>query len=156
VTPGLDATREGRGKEVELRYQVHKTKDEVGFSFPIEPGLDEDQVWRATVMPLLEGFPENKIDIWHYCVTEMVNNAIDHSKGSRLMVVVRRRPSNIRVRVLDDGIGIFRKIKTAFNLTVRRALPITNRLRTKRLPKWGRMVSVRYGFPHLAARRRRG
>ena len=62
-------------------------------------------------LPLLEGLPANNIDIWHYCVTEMVNNAIDHSEGSRLTVVV-----NTRVQVLDDGIGIFRKIKAAFNL----------------------------------------
>ena len=90
--------------------------DEIEFCFTIEPGMEEDQVWCATVLPLLEGLPENNIDIWHYCVTEMVNNAIDHSEGSTLTVVVRRRPSNTRVQVLDDGIGIFRKIKSAFNL----------------------------------------
>ena len=45
-------------------------EDEVGFSFTLEPGLDEDQVWCTTVLPLVEGFPENMIDIWHYCVTE--------------------------------------------------------------------------------------
>jgi anti-sigma regulatory factor (Ser/Thr protein kinase) len=90
--------------------------DEVGFCFTIEPGLEEDQVWCANVLPMLEGLPANSIDIWQYCVTEMVNNAIDHSEGSRLIVVVRRRPSNTRVRVLDDGVGIFTKIKAAFNL----------------------------------------
>lgn len=90
--------------------------DEIGFYFAIEPGLEEDQVWCATALLLLEGLPTNTIDIWHYCVTEMVNNAIDHSEGSRLTVTVRRRPSNTRIQVLDDGIGIFRKIKAAFNL----------------------------------------
>jgi anti-sigma regulatory factor (Ser/Thr protein kinase) len=88
----------------------------VGFGFTIEPGLEEDQVWCVTVLPLLKGLPANNIDIWQYCVTEMVNNAIDHSEGSRLTVVVRRLPSNTQVLVLDDGIGIFRKIKAAFNL----------------------------------------
>jgi hypothetical protein len=62
--------------------------DEVGFGFTISPGLEEDQVWCATVSPLLEGLPANNIDIWQYCVTEMVNNAIDHSEGSKLTVVV--------------------------------------------------------------------
>jgi len=90
--------------------------DETGFCYTLEPGLEEDQVWCATVLPLLEGLPANSIDIWQYCVTEMVNNAIDHAEGSRLIVVVRRRPSNTRIQVLDDGIGIFRKIKAAFNL----------------------------------------
>jgi len=50
------------------------------------------------------GFPANIIDIWHYCVTEMVNNVIDHSDGAVLTVVVQRRPS--KTLVLDDGIGI--------------------------------------------------
>ena len=87
-----------------------------GSSFTIEPGLEEDQVWCATVLPLLEGLPANNIDIWQYCVTEMVNNAIDHSEGSRLTVVVRKAAFEYPVLVLDDGIGVFRKIKAAFNL----------------------------------------
>jgi len=86
------------------------------FPFTIEPGLEEDQVWSTTVLPLLAGLPANSIDIWQYCVTEMVNNAIDHSEGSTLTVVVQRPPSNTWVHVIDDGIGIFRKLKAAFNL----------------------------------------
>ena len=35
--------------------------DEVGFGFTIEPGLEEDQVWCVTVLPLLEGLPANNI-----------------------------------------------------------------------------------------------
>ncbi len=88
----------------------------VGSFFTIEPGLEEDKVWRASVLPHLEGLPANTIDIWQYCVTEMVNNAIDHSEGSRLTVLVQRRSSDTRVEVLDDGVGIFRKIKAAFSL----------------------------------------
>jgi hypothetical protein len=37
--------------------------DELGFCFAIESGLEEDQVWYATVLPLLEGLSENDIDI---------------------------------------------------------------------------------------------
>jgi anti-sigma regulatory factor (Ser/Thr protein kinase) len=91
-------------------------RDGVWFDFTIQPGLEEDQVWCVTVLPLLEGLPANNIDIWQYCVTEMVNNAIDHSEGSELTVVVGRQPSRTQVLVLDDGIGIFRKIKAAFSL----------------------------------------
>ena len=90
--------------------------DATGFYFTIEPGLEEDQVWSVTVLPRLEGLAANSIDIWQYCVTEMVNNAIDHSEGSRLTVVVEKRPQNTQVEVIDDGVGIFRKIKAAFNL----------------------------------------
>jgi hypothetical protein len=68
--------------------------DQVGFCFTIEPGLEEDQVWYTTVLPILDGLPANDIDIWQYCVTEMVNNVIDHSNGSTFTVTVWRRPSN--------------------------------------------------------------
>jgi anti-sigma regulatory factor (Ser/Thr protein kinase) len=95
---------------------IRRDDGTVGSFFTIEPGLEEDQVWSAAVLPQLEGLPANSIDIWQYCVTEMVNNAIDHSEGTRLTVVVRRRPSNARIQVLDDGVGIFRKIKAALDL----------------------------------------
>src|ERR1035438_4921584 len=79
--------------------------DEVGFCFKIEPGLEEDQVWCTTVLPLLEGLPANTIDVWQYCVTEMVNNAIDHSEGSGLTVVVQRRPSNTGPKAGDSAMA---------------------------------------------------
>ena len=46
----------------------------------------------------------------------MVNNALDHAEGSTLTVVVDRGSSKTRVQVLDDGVGIFRKIKASFHL----------------------------------------
>jgi anti-sigma regulatory factor (Ser/Thr protein kinase) len=87
-----------------------------GFSFAIEPGLDEDHVWSRFVLPLLGGLGVNDIDIWWFAVTEMVNNAIDHSNGSRVIVVVERKPLSTRITVQDDGIGIFRKLREAFSL----------------------------------------
>jgi hypothetical protein len=40
-------------------------------------------------MPLLDGLRTNYINIWCYCVTEMVNNALGNSDGSDLTVIVR-------------------------------------------------------------------
>ena len=53
-------------------------------------GLEEDRVWSRDVAPLLRGMPANVIDICHNGLTEMVNNAIDHSGGSHLRVFVDR------------------------------------------------------------------
>jgi anti-sigma regulatory factor (Ser/Thr protein kinase) len=91
-------------------------ENDIAFIFTIEPGLEEDSVWSASVLPLLEGLPLNNIDIWQYCVTEMINNALDHAEGSILTVIVGRGSSRTRIQVLDDGIGIFRKIKAALDL----------------------------------------
>jgi anti-sigma regulatory factor (Ser/Thr protein kinase) len=79
-------------------------------------GLAEDQVWSRDVAPLLGNQPANVIDIAHYGLTEMVNNAIDHSEGKNLTVTVQSKDGKASLRISDDGIGIFRKIASALNL----------------------------------------
>lgn len=79
-------------------------------------GLEEDRVWARDVAPLLRGLPDNLIDICHHGLTEMVNNAIDHSGGSRLRVFVDRTRETVTLMVSDDGVGIFRKITAALDL----------------------------------------
>jgi anti-sigma regulatory factor (Ser/Thr protein kinase) len=79
-------------------------------------GLAEDRVWSDDIAPLLTGLPRNVIDICHHGVTEMVNNAIDHSEGRTLDVRIERTPERVGVLVTDDGIGIFRKITRALDL----------------------------------------
>jgi anti-sigma regulatory factor (Ser/Thr protein kinase) len=79
-------------------------------------GLEEDRVWSRDVAPLLRGLPTNLIDICHHGLTEMVNNAIDHSSGSHLRVYVDRTREIVTLMVSDDGVGIFRKITAALAL----------------------------------------
>lgn len=78
--------------------------------------LDENAVWLADVAPLLQRLPANVIDICHYGVTEMVNNAIDHSQGQTVRVSVDRDASRVALIIADDGVGIFRKITRALDL----------------------------------------
>jgi DNA-binding Lrp family transcriptional regulator len=79
-------------------------------------GLAEDRVWSGDVAPMLRGLPANVVDIAHHGLTEMVNNAVDHSEGRRLEVAVRRDAERVAMWVTDDGIGIFRKITRALDL----------------------------------------
>ncbi|WIG54377.1 MAG: ATP-binding region, ATPase-like [Rhodanobacteraceae bacterium] len=85
------------------------------FTHPLR-GLDENGVWLRDVAPLLRGLPANLIDICHHGLTEMVNNAIDHSGGSHLRVFVDRTLEAVTLMVSDDGVGIFRKITAALDL----------------------------------------
>ncbi len=84
--------------------------------YPLEEGLAEDVVWRD-IASLFNHFPENVVDIWHFCFTEMFNNAIDHSEGRKIFVHVTKTASNTQIVLCDDGIGIFRKIQTVMNLS---------------------------------------
>lgn len=74
-------------------------------------GLREDVVWLEILSPLLSDLPENVVDMWHYGVTEMVNNAIDHSEGTELAVYFIRTALDTEVWINDDGEGIFHRIQ---------------------------------------------
>ena len=82
---------------------------------PLE-GLKEDRFWRQEVAPLLAGLRENVFNIWQHGFTEMVNNAIDHSSGTRVTVTVETTAATTTLWIADDGIGIFRKIKAELGL----------------------------------------
>jgi len=79
-------------------------------------GLDESQVWRDKIEPLTRDYPTNVHDIWEYGFTEMLNNAIDHSDGSKVIIDVYKGPISLDIHIIDDGVGIFRKIKESCGL----------------------------------------
>lgn len=79
--------------------------------FPNTVGLDESLIWSESIRPHLEAVPENVRDICAYGVTEMVNNAKDHSASDQVEVHVAARIDQVTIVVADRGIGIFRKIK---------------------------------------------
>jgi anti-sigma regulatory factor (Ser/Thr protein kinase) len=89
---------------------------EVEKAYPLTPDVQEDVVWRNDVLQLLAGLPENVIDIWSYCFTEMFNNAIDHSGATYISVSVKRTAASTAIRIYDNGIGIFKKIQDALGL----------------------------------------
>jgi len=84
-------------------------------SYP-RAGLVEDIVWFEHLSPLLRELPRNVLDIAHHGVTEMVNNAIDHSEASQVTVHMDLRDGRLLLVVADDGVGIFRKISRALDL----------------------------------------
>lgn len=84
-------------------------------SYPRE-GLREDVVWQEVFAPVFVDLSENVRDTWHYGVTEMVNNAIDHSGSAQVHVGVRRNAVFTDAWVADDGEGIFLKIQRALDL----------------------------------------
>ena len=51
-----------------------------------------------------------------YGFTEMVNNVIDHSGGKTLFINVLRDKEKIRMYIVDDGEGIFKRITRLFDL----------------------------------------
>lgn len=84
--------------------------------YQISTGLAEDLVWSADVRSAIGQLPDNVLNIWHYGFTEMFNNAIDHSGGSDIVIRIRKTAVKTEMALLDNGVGIFRKIQAAMNL----------------------------------------
>ena len=55
-------------------------------------------------------------DILPYAFTEMLNNAIDHSEGAVAKIRFWRNSQFWAFDIVDDGVGVFRKISDNFNL----------------------------------------
>lgn len=106
----ITASGVGRGVRYRLATLAHVQK------IYLRKGLREDLVWAEAISPVLNDLPGNIRDIWHYAVTEMVNNAIDHSGSESVTVELVRDALNTTLYIADEGEGIFLKIQRAMNL----------------------------------------
>lgn len=99
------------------RNRTYKLKPLVDFSIELLlAGLEEDKVWREHIRPLMNDLPSNVLNICQYGFTEMVNNVIDHSEGTKLKIAIRKSYRFIQMDIEDDGVGVFAKIQREFQL----------------------------------------
>lgn len=73
----------------------------------------EDRMFSRDIAPLLSELPINVQKIWRYAFTAMMNNALEHARASAIVCVVNRSRLCTIVGVLDNGVGIFRRIQQA-------------------------------------------
>lgn len=97
------------------RTYALKVLQELHVALPLA-GLEEHIAWRDNIMSALSDLPGNVLDMWNYGCTEMINNAIDHAAGKELLIMLKRNALKTTVGIIDDGVGIFRKIKEACGL----------------------------------------
>ena len=107
-------TSKGRGKGKQYFLGEVRSYD---ISLPLSKDLSEDTIWRKYFSFIFEGLTENIIDICQYGFTEMVNNAIDHSEGTSIYMDIERDREKITIFILDNGEGIFKRIKRLCNLS---------------------------------------
>jgi anti-sigma regulatory factor (Ser/Thr protein kinase) len=89
----------------------------IEFASKIKPGLAEDQIWTKYVKQMVLNHPENIRNICYYGFAEIFNNAIDHSEGDLIYTQIEIKNGTLHIRIMDNGIGIFKKIERALNLT---------------------------------------
>jgi len=91
------------------KYAAKPISDEV-FKVKVTPQLDDDVLWRHEIRPLLNTTKNNVVAICQYGFTEMLNNVVAHSESKKASIELKVFPHRIQLIVLDEGIGIFKKI----------------------------------------------
>ena len=75
-------------------------------------GLVEDRPWAQDFAPAL-ALPEGVARMLRHALSELLNNAIEHSGGTGVTVSMRRTPLQAQLLVADDGRGAFDAIRAA-------------------------------------------
>lgn len=99
-------------------------------------GLEEDVVWRELKAgaPALRELSAPALEVLGYGLTELVNNAIDHSGGTAVWVEVAGRDGRVTCEVRDDGVGLFAHIRLALSLDTN--LAALQRLSLGKMTTW--------------------
>lgn len=87
------------------------------FRLPTD-GLSEDSVFQRIEKEtgILAGVHENVLQLVRHGFTEMLNNAIDHSRSEMVEIDCRRTDTAITFVIRDRGIGIFNNVRKTFRL----------------------------------------
>ncbi|TFZ02403.1 DUF4325 domain-containing protein [Ramlibacter henchirensis] len=120
------AAAAGAVKQLEAHGYVLRTKGGTRPSFTAGPArwisrrytlpqADEQLLWERDFLPWMSAAP-NILNILHHGFTEIVNNANDHSGGHELQIDFQASAEFIFLGIMDDGVGIFRKIADTLRL----------------------------------------
>ncbi len=78
--------------------------------------IEEHKVWYSSIKPLLKDLPDNIKELWTYSFQEILNNAIEHSEGENINIMVEQRDGKTIMIITDDGVGIFHKLCSVYKL----------------------------------------
>lgn len=97
-------------------YELVKTTDKY-FLKKNKGELDSDTyAYNTFLKNYIKDMPQNIQMIWNYTLSEMMNNVMDHSEATDVLLIIEKDYLNTSVLIADNGIGIFNKIKDYFNL----------------------------------------
>ena len=96
------------------RFELYSIQHK--YVYKIDKTLSEDAAWENDIKKHFSGLPQNVRNIWIYGFLEIFNNAIEHSRGDKIYVVINTNRIFIEISISDNGIGIFKNIMSKFNL----------------------------------------
>ncbi len=97
------------GKQYVLNEEVHK------FNYVRTNEMEESEIYVKDLQRFLLELDDNIQSIWEYAISEMLNNAIDHSMADLILITISKSYLYTTVSIYDNGIGIFKKIKEYYH-----------------------------------------
>ena len=103
-------------KQKRGEYELVTSQTEYTF-FRSKRELESDTIaYDLCLSSKIGHLEENILHIWSYALSEMVNNVIDHSSAEVMQITVAQNYLKTYVAIVDNGVGIFEKIKNHFSL----------------------------------------
>lgn len=107
----IPATQSALGAEKKNLLKIHRILHN-------DKNLQEDIIFSGISKntDIFAKVTENVAKITEYAFTEILNNAIEHSRSKKIEIRMEAHPGNIVFTVIDKGVGIFNNIMKKKNL----------------------------------------
>ena len=76
-----------------------------------DTALEEHEIYADILAPVITHCSQQACLIWPYVFVEIMNNAIEHSGGNKIICKIRKSFLFTDVIIADNGLGIFKRIK---------------------------------------------
>lgn len=102
-------------KKTDKRYVLERISEVIELRRSKGEVKEEDIIYSKYIAKYIKDLPDNVARIWQYSFMEIMNNAIDHSLAENVSLFVVKDVLNTTIFIMDNGIGIFKKIKEYYN-----------------------------------------
>ena len=113
---------DGAIRKTQNGYEL--TVSTICFLYKNDGKLSESRIYANDIEPIIADYPKNAISTWRYAFTEMMSNAIEHSEAKNITVKVVRNGLCTSMYIIDDGVGIFKKISNHLMSTANSESPL--------------------------------
>lgn len=86
------------------------TKESFLEEILLEDGIEEDELYEIYIAKHLQNCNDSALRIWQYTCAEMLNNAIEHARGTKIFLEIEVNVLYTRIVITDDGVGIFQTL----------------------------------------------
>ena len=87
------------------------------FFYEMKDSHDEMEIMKEDLEPIISDCSDNVHRIWTYCLSEMINNVLDHSEAQHFAIFLNKTYMSTTFIIADDGVGIFKKIKDYYKMS---------------------------------------